>query len=234
MARFTKSECLDDLKTRILSLELAPGTDLDEVSLSAHYGISRTPLREVLQRLSGEGYVEAKDSRGAKVSGMDLSVMRTFFQTAPMVYANIAHLAATHHNTAHLDVLKGFQTEFKKATDNKASGQAALWNYRFHEQIGLMAQNTYLMACLKRLLIDHTRLSQTFYRPADPSEAQLVTKAVEQHDAMIAAFEAREAALAMDLTLQHWDLSRDQLERFVHPDPLPANVISFKDHPHAV
>ena len=93
---------------------------------------------------------------------------------------------------------------------------------------------TYLIASLDRLLIDHTRLSQTFYRPTTPDQQALIAKATDQHDAMISAIEAGEAALATDLTLQHWDLSRDQLERFVRPDPLPVDIISLKDRRNAV
>jgi DNA-binding GntR family transcriptional regulator len=62
----------------------------------------------------------------------------------------------------------------------------------------------------------------------------LITKASDQHDAMISAIEAGEGALAIDLTLQHWDLSRDRMERFVRPDPLPVDVIPLKDHRHAI
>jgi hypothetical protein len=51
---------------------------------------------------------------------------------------------------------------------------------------------------------------------------------------MICAIEAREPALAIDLTLQHWDLSKDRLERFVTPDPLPLDVISLKERRNAV
>ena len=90
------------------------------------------------------------------------------------------------------------------------------------------------LAALARLQIDHTRMSQTFYRPAAPAEAILVTKAIEQHDGMIAAIEARDTKLATDLTLQHWDLSRDRLERFVRPDPLPVQITASKEKSHAV
>jgi DNA-binding GntR family transcriptional regulator len=51
---------------------------------------------------------------------------------------------------------------------------------------------------------------------------------------MIAAIEAGEGALAIDLTLQHWDLSRDRMARYVRPDPLPVDVISLKDHRNAI
>lgn len=48
MSGSAKTTCLDDLRNRILSLDIAPGTDLDEKRLCDRYGISRTPLREVL------------------------------------------------------------------------------------------------------------------------------------------------------------------------------------------
>lgn len=234
MTRFSKSACLDDLRRRILSTELAPGLSLDEVGLAERYGMSRTPLREVLQRLQGDGYVVISENRGAKVASMDIAVLRTFFQTAPMVYANIARLAAENHTTQQLDGLKDAQRAFAQAAEAKEPDAAALANHSFHEVIGEMAHNPYLGAALARLQIDHTRMSQTFYRPEAPDEAALVVKAVEQHDAMIAAIEAREGALVIDLTLQHWDLSRDRMERFVRPDPLPVDVVSLEDHRNAV
>jgi DNA-binding GntR family transcriptional regulator len=234
VAKFTKDDCLADLKLRILSTELAPGSVLDEVSLADHYGLSRTPLREVLHRLEGAGYLTSEGNRGAKVASMDLSTMRTFFRTAPMVYANIARLAAENRATAQLDDLKATQLDFIAATNARDPAATALANHRFHATIGTMAGNIYLSASLDRLLIDHTRLSQTFYRPASPAEKVLITKASDQHDAMISAIEACEGALAIDLTLQHWDLSRDRMERFVRSDPLPVDVIPLKDHRHAI
>jgi len=158
--------------------------------------MSRTPLREVLQRLSGEGYVELSQNRGAKVASMDIAVMRTFFQTAPMVYANISRLACENWTKAQLIALKDAQLRFSKATTSQEAEASALANHAFHQIIGDMANNPYLVASLARLQIDHTRMSQTFYRPAAPSESMLVLKAVEQHDALISALEAREGALA--------------------------------------
>lgn len=234
MPRFSKEDCLADIRRCILSTELAPGADLDEASLSEHYGMSRTPLREVLQRLQGEGYVALEQNRGAKVASLDIGVLRTFFQTAPMVYANIARLACENGTAAQVDRLKAAQLTFAKAARASQAGDAALANHSFHALIGEMAQNPYLVASLARLQIDHTRLSQTFYRPSAPAEALLVVKAIEQHDAMISAIAAREGALAIDLTLQHWDLSRDRMERFVRPDPLPVDVVSLKDRRNAV
>ena len=229
MVKTSKEDCLADLKRRILTLVLEPGTDLDEVSLSTEYGLSRTPLREVLQRLAGEGYVTIASHRGAKVASMDIAALRVFFQTAPTIYAHIARLAAENRTTDDLDRLQAAQQRFRVALDDSDPSAAALANHAFHGIIGEMARNPYLSVCLDRLLIDHTRLGQTFYAPASQDDADLIEVAVAQHDAMITAIAEQDAARAVDFTLQHWDLSRDRIERYVRPDPLPLDVREAAD-----
>lgn len=234
MPSTSKEDCHTDLRLRILRMELEPGVILDEASLSRQYGMSRTPLREVLQRLAGAGYITLADHRGAKVASMDVAVLRIFFQTAPMIYANISRLAAEHRTARQMDDLQKAQDEYANSVQIGRPGEAVLANHRFHALIGDMAHNPYLSASLDRLLIDHTRLSQTFYRPATEQEADLIDTASQQHEALIAAIAARDAVRAVELTLQHWDLSRDRMERFVRPDPLPVDLADTKDRHHAV
>lgn len=234
MAPDRKTQCLADLRMRILRQEIAPGADLDEAAICAEYGLSRTPVREIFQRLAGEGYLTQGQNRGPKVASMDLPVMRMFFQTAPMIYANVARLAAENRRADEIPPLKATQEEFRAATEAGDAGSAALLNHRFHRQIGEMAHNPYLLASLNRMLIDHTRLSQTFYRPASVDETARVKAAIDHHDAMIAAIEAHDADGIVDLTIEHWNLSRDRLERFVTPDPLPLDVLSKEDRANAV
>lgn len=234
MPKHKKAFCASDLRDRILTLDIAPGTDLDEASLAEEYGISRTPLREVLHRLAGGGFVRLEENRGAKVESMDFATMRVFFQTAPLIYCSIARQAAESRTTRQVAELKNIQLGFSEAARAGDAPKAGLLNHAFHDQIGEMAQNPYLFAGLKRMLVDHTRLGQTFFAPQSDADKSRVSKAIEQHDAMISAIEAQEPALATDLTLQHWDLSRDQLEKYVRPDPLPLDVISMKDRRNAL
>lgn len=229
-----KNSCLKDLRDRILSMDLRPGENLDETNLSEHYGISRTPLREVLQRLAGEGYLTQSNNRGTFVSSMDLDTLRVFFQTAPLVYANISKMAAENGTPDQISRLKDIQYRFTKASKNNDPATAVMRNFDFHELIGEMSANVYLNAALGRMLIDHTRLSQTFYRPENPTEDALVAQACDHHDQMIAAFEARDADRAIDLTLEHWDLSKGSMERFVQPAPLPIGLNAKKDLSHAI
>jgi DNA-binding GntR family transcriptional regulator len=234
MSQDRKTRCLDDLRLQILTQRIAPGSDLDEAAICDAYGLSRTPVREIFQRLAGEGYLTATQGRGVKVASMDLYVMRMFFQTAPMVYANVARLAAENRRADEVEALRAIQGEFRAAAEAGDAEAASLLNHRFHAQIGEMAHNPYLLPSLMRMLIDHTRLSQTFYRPASEDEAARVDSAIAQHDAMIEAIATGDADGVVALTIAHWQLSRDRLERFVTPDPLPLDPTVSKDKSHAV
>ena len=227
----TKNDVAASLRQRILSMDLKPSQLLDEVALAGAFGISRTPMREVIQRLAGEGYLEMEANRGAKVAPMDLATMRHFFQAAPMIYAATARLAAEQATAAQLDELRAIQGEIRAAVERGDSPAAAIHNHAFHAYVGEMAQSPYLMPSLNRLLIDHTRLSQRFYKPADATESASIKAAVDHHDAMIEAFATHDAGTAVELTVEHWNLSRDRIEQFVTPDPLPFEL---EDLSHAV
>jgi len=221
-----KDRVANDLRTRVLTLDLAPGSPLDETELCARYELSRTPLREVFHRLAGEGYLKIETNRGASVSSMDVATMRAFFQSAPLVYSAIARLAAEHASAAQIEALKQIQQSFKQSVKANVTTDMAMLNHQFHEHIGGMADSPYLLPSLGRLLIDHTRMSQRFYRNDREEDLERVLEACKQHDAMIVAIENRQAATAVELTLAHWELSRNEMDKYVMPDPLPLDEFS--------
>ncbi len=225
VSKGSKERLYSDLKRKILTLVLDPGAHLDEMSLSAEYGISRTPLREVFRRLAGEGYIQIQDNRGTIVSPMSHKSLRDFFQTAPLVYASIARLAAQNATQAQLDALKEVQKNFRKAIKTSSVEDLVFWNDRFHYEMGVMADNQYLMPSLQRLLIDHARIGQTFWRARDRAMQKRIGEAADHHDRFIGVIEAGDEEEAVALTLEHWALSRDHMEMFVRPDPLPLDVV---------
>ena len=64
------------IRAEIVSLALAPGSDLDEAALVSRLGLSRTPLREALVRLAGEGLVQILPNRGTRVAPMGWNDIR--------------------------------------------------------------------------------------------------------------------------------------------------------------
>lgn len=217
-----KSACIEDLKKRILTLSLQPGEYLDEVQVGDTYGISRPPVREALRQLAGEGYVVLHEKRGAQVAPMTHTTLRHFFMAAPMIYAAVARLAAEHATRDQINRMKFIQKSFREAIRSQDVAERALLNERFHDAMGEMADNEYLLPSLRRLLIDHTRISMTFYNPRLASMAKAQTIAADQHDEFIALIEAGDAEAAAALAVSHWELSRTQMECFV----TPASIIA--------
>jgi DNA-binding GntR family transcriptional regulator len=220
-----KSELYDDLKRRILTMELDPDEDLDEVSLSEKYGLSRTPVREVFRRLEGEGYVDIRTNRGARVIPMNHSTLRHFFLVAPMVYAAIGRLAVRNFKVKQLSELQTTQEQFRAASISHDALSMTLANNRFHEIIGEMSGNEYLQPSLGRLLIDHARIGHTFFRPRNEDMQQRLQKSVDHHDGFIAAITARDEDAVVDLVFEHWELSRENMEMFIAPQALKADAL---------
>ena len=217
-----KSGAYDDLKRAILTLERQPGSALEESELCDRYGLSRTPLREVLQQLAGEGYVTLQLNRGARVSDMTHLTLRDFFLAAPLIYSAVLRLAAQNATPSQIEELKAAQGAFRASLTSDDVTERALTNDRFHRITGHMAGNSYLLASLDRLLIDHTRIAMTFFRPKSGTKEDRLSLACSQHDDMIAAIEQGNEERAAELALEHWALSRDQIELFVMPQGLEA------------
>ncbi|TIL71650.1 MAG: GntR family transcriptional regulator [Mesorhizobium sp.] len=221
----SKGSLYDDLKRRILTMELDPDEDLDEVALSERYGLSRTPVREIFRRLEGEGYVEIRANRGARVVPMNHSTLRHFFLVAPMIYAAIGRLAVQNFKPSQLSDLKDTQERFRKANVSSDALSMVLENNRFHEIIGEMSGNAYLQPSLGRLLIDHARIGHTFFRPRNADMRKRLQIAVEHHDGFISAIGAHEEDAVVDLVFEHWELSRENMEMFIAPQGLKADAL---------
>ena len=221
----SKEAILDRLRREIITLERAPGALLDEASLCGEFDISRTPMREILRRLDGEGYVKMRENRSAIVSPMDMQSMRQFFLTAPMIYASISRLAAEHARAEQISTLEAIQGDFKKAVEMQSVESLVYFNDRFHFQIGEMADNAYLQPALQRLLIDHARIGQTFWTSQKEMQAGKVQEASNHHDQLIAAFDQHDQEKAVEITLEHWQLSRVEMDKYIHPDPLALDAL---------
>lgn len=217
-----KTRTYDALVSAILTLDLKPGADLDEARLCAQFGLSRTPMREVLRQLAGEGYVMLRQNRGAQVSEMSQSSLRAFFIAAPMIYSAILQLAAAHRTDAQIAALEAAQVAFCATLEGGTAAARALANVQFHRVTGEMADNLYLSPSFNRLLLDHARISMTFYAPDDAEQSENIALARSQHDAIIAAIADRDASAAGQLAIAHWQLSRDEIEKYVMPSALDA------------
>lgn len=221
-----KNHFYEELKQKILTMDLEPGVDLDEVGLSELYGLSRTPVRDVFRRMAGEGYVEIIGNKGASVASMNHKTLKEFVQTAPLIYVSVTRLAVNNATPAQLKELKRVQTKYRNAVKKEMIDDLVIFDNEFHTMLGEMADNHYLAVSLQRLLIDHARISHSYFDRTAFNECDSLENTVVQHDKLIDAIDNGREETAVAITLEHWDISKHQSDRFVNPDPIPLELIA--------
>ena len=119
-----------------------PGDRLVESDLAERFGVSRTPIREALQRLETQSLL-ARDGRSLIVSSLDHNQMAELYVVRTELEGLAARLAARHATEEEVRVLQDMVTQDRKLVD--APSALARSNRRFHKQIHLASHNRYLV-----------------------------------------------------------------------------------------
>jgi DNA-binding GntR family transcriptional regulator len=202
----------DLLRDEILDLKLAPGSPVDEVQLAARFGMSRTPIREALVRLAGEGLIETLPNRSTMVSNIDFLGMPAYFDALVLMYRVTTRLAAQHHTAQDLQVIRSRQMEFTAAVGAQDALAMIATNVEFHSAIAAAGRNAYYAVFFERLLGEGRRMLRLYYQSY---EDRLPPRFVEEHEEIIAAIEARDVSLADRLGKAHGEQIVEQIGRLL-------------------
>lgn len=110
----------DTLKQRILFFEYEPGEMLNEKQIAAEFGVSRTPVREVLLRLEWEKLVSIIPRAGIMVSKVEFHQLREVFQTRAPLEGILGRLAAAKTNDFHFAKLEKIKTECEEIIEHRS------------------------------------------------------------------------------------------------------------------
>lgn len=202
----------DLLRDEILDLKLSPGSAIDEVQLAARFGMSRTPIREALVRLAGEGLIETLPNRSTMVSNIDFLNMPAYFDALVLMYRVTTRLAAQHHTADDLAVIRQRQEEFSLAVRAQDALAMIATNAAFHSAIASAGRNIYYAGFFDRLLNDGRRMLRLYYQSYND---RLPSRFVEEHEEIIAAVEARDIAAADRLGRVHGEQIVEQIGRLL-------------------
>jgi DNA-binding GntR family transcriptional regulator len=119
-----------------------PGDRLVESDLAERFGVSRTPIREALQRLETQSLLE-RDGRSLIVASLDHNQMAELYVVRRELEGLAAKLAARHATEEEINVLREMVEADDALVDNPT--ELAKANRRFHEQIHLASHNRYLV-----------------------------------------------------------------------------------------
>jgi DNA-binding GntR family transcriptional regulator len=192
------------LQQAIVTGELRPGQRVRDVDLATQFGVSRTPVREALQRLEDEGLVETLPGALTRIVPLDTQAAREAFPVVAVLHALATRLAVEHLSDHDLTALQRANDALARALETNDVIAAIQADDAFHAIFVHVACNTEIQRTLERLMPKVRRLEIAQFGSLAGRSSVL------QHQAIIAACEQRQPMQAADLTEQNW-LSLGQL-----------------------
>lgn len=149
-----KDKVYKDLKHRIITNDLRAGQQLYEKEFMQHYGIGRTPLREIFHRLQRDGLIDILPKLGTKVVSMDLKALRETVQLRKELEGLAARLSTRNISDKDLKKIRNLLDEAQRLDGNesKALLQMSEIDQQIHQIIYETAGNDQLIQIINVLL----------------------------------------------------------------------------------
>lgn len=172
-----------------------PGDRLVESELAERFGVSRTPIREALQRLETQSLL-SRDGRSLIVASLDHNQMAELYVVRGALEGLAARLAARHATPEEVRVLRDMlEADETLVGDPEALSRA---NRRFHKQIHLASHNRYLVQQLDLVHRSMALLAHTSIAAEGRSRDTL-----DEHGAIVRAIEAGDGEAADRALREH-------------------------------
>ena len=198
MDRLPSAKIRDSLEQRIVEGELNNGKRLDETELSGFYGVSRTPVREALQRLAESGLAEHLPRRGTFVRSPSLSQLVEMFEVMAELECMAIRLAARRATSNDIDALEKDNETCRAAVAANDTKKYYEINARLHGRIYQMSGNSFLANEARRL---HDRLRP--FRRLQLRVRGRMEESMAEHDIILAALRDGDADRAMETMKKH-------------------------------
>lgn len=189
-----------EVKRRILANQLHPGNKLTHQGLAELLNVSRTPVRESLERLCQEGFAVHVPRRGYFVAEIDEQEARELHEMreALEVFALRKSMAGGGLSKQSLDNLQEINLRYRQAVEESGNKRRMLIDREFHLALAAYAGNSYLHRALEsifeRIIL---KLRVDGYNP----DQGLV--AFEEHEALLSSLRKGQLAQAEQLLSQH-------------------------------
>jgi DNA-binding GntR family transcriptional regulator len=203
------------LRHEILDLTLQPGSPIDEVKLTERFSMSRTPIREALVKLAGEGLVVTLPNRSTVVAPIDFQNLTHFFDALTLMYRVTTRLAATNRTAEELARIRGLQKGYEEAVAAKDVPAMIEVNRDFHAEIARAGKNRYYADLFEKLLDEGRRLLRLYYSSFNDELPQIY---LDEHDEMVRSVEERDVDAADRIARQHAQQIVRQIQAYITED----------------
>ena len=175
---------------------LQPGTRLREAEIAEKLGVSRTPVRDAINRLLSEGLLALNPTRGFAVAELDAQQVLELYALREFLEGAAARLAAQHASQPEIETLRDMLAD--SLTIGEDASRQAVLNKRFHAAIGRAAHNRYLEQALSRLADSMGLIPGTTFQIEGRA-----TAVYNEHTALLDAIEKRDPDRAEAAAREH-------------------------------
>ncbi|WP_162561677.1 GntR family transcriptional regulator [Yoonia vestfoldensis] len=200
------------LRDDILELRRAPGEVLDEAEIASTFGLSRSPVREAIVRLTAEGLAQALKNRGAVVSRLDIEALPAYFDAQTLLFRMTARLAAQNGGPVAAARLKKIQDRHEAIVAARDANGVIQNNRLFHLEIALIGGNRWYHDWLASILDQGQRVMRLYVRL---HAENVPMDQLSYHHALIEAVVNRDIDAADQAALADAQIVRDEISRQV-------------------
>ena len=140
-----KLDIYQTIRDRILFLKYPPGEILKEKDLAAEFGVSKTPLREILSRLEFEKLVTVIPRAGVMVTQIEFQKLTDVYQIRIYIEGLVAKLAAKNFSAVHAEEIKAIKAACQKLLRKGAPEDLIKIDLGFRDVLNRAADNPILM-----------------------------------------------------------------------------------------
>ena len=187
------------IRTSIINGELRPGYPVLETEFSERLGISRTPIREAINRLKAEDLIERLPRKGIFVKALSMEDLYKKYEVAEGLEGMVAYLVASDSDS-NLGALEDSIVGMEKALRLEDTDQWIDADERYHTALLNLCKNEHLVDYLKRLN-EKLHLARLLLIARSAPDKNQSTK---EHKAAYEAIKLRDADLARTITQNHW------------------------------
>lgn len=195
-----KERALSQIQRWIIDGTLQPGEKLFDAELAESLGVSRTPIREALQLLEVQGLVTTRPGKETIVTVIEKDDIFKMYNTMAALQALAAEATAHVIVPEQIEQLKAINEEFAAAIKSGQAYQAMETDEQFHNLIIELSDNPYVASFSASLQIHIRRFKYVFLKQSMTATAA----SVEEHTAIIEAFEQRDSQRAHALMTQNF------------------------------
>lgn len=178
------------LVERICLLQYRPGDQLKEAELAREFGVSRTPVRDALNRISHLGMIESRNGVGTVVVRLSEEQIRHVYEMRLELACLIGKLSPVAPGLDHLAALNGLLDRARTLRDGFQADEYVLINHKLHEVIASMIGNSALQAMW---LQTYVQAASTWYMVAQTRETEVAEALLEELSDLIIAVEHADA-----------------------------------------